>query len=216
MGATNEVKAAPVYTSSRVKYGRVGVYSGVFDPVHAGHVAFALQARKAARLDKVYFLPERTPRHKPGAEHYAHRVAMLTQALKPHPGLEVLELPEARFTVAKTRPRLEHMLPGVRFVLLCGAQTVASMPSWPHVSGLLSSWEVCVALRADDTEEAVLHSANQLPVPPQKLYVVTSSRPQLSSSSIREGVRRHRANTQGLLASVARYIRKEWLYLPLR
>ena len=43
---------------------RIGIYAGTFDPVHAGHVAFALQSLEAAKLDRVYFLPERRPRGK--------------------------------------------------------------------------------------------------------------------------------------------------------
>ena len=42
----------------------VGIYSGTFDPVHTGHVAFALEAAQVANLQKVVFLPEETPREK--------------------------------------------------------------------------------------------------------------------------------------------------------
>jgi nicotinic acid mononucleotide adenylyltransferase len=74
------------------KQSRIGIYAGTFDPVHAGHVSFALHAMTVAQLDEVYFLPERLPRYKPGAAHFAHRVAMLKRAVKPHPDLQIIEL----------------------------------------------------------------------------------------------------------------------------
>jgi len=40
---------------------RVGIYSGGFDPVHAGHIVFALKAQKVAGLSQIYFVPERRP-----------------------------------------------------------------------------------------------------------------------------------------------------------
>lgn len=40
---------------------RIGIYSGSFNPVHAGHIAFALQALESANLKTIYFLPERRP-----------------------------------------------------------------------------------------------------------------------------------------------------------
>jgi hypothetical protein len=36
---------------------RIGIYSGSFDPVHAGHIVFALKAQKIAGLDEIYFVP---------------------------------------------------------------------------------------------------------------------------------------------------------------
>jgi nicotinate-nucleotide adenylyltransferase len=69
---------------------RIGIYSGTFDPVHSGHISFALQSLKAAKLDKVYFLPERRPRNKQQVEHFGHRVAMLKRAIKPYPEFNVL------------------------------------------------------------------------------------------------------------------------------
>ena len=83
---------------------RIGIYSGTFDPVHIGHITFALQAMKTARLDQIVFLPERMPRRKQSAEHYGHRAAMLERALRPYPSMGVLELADKSFTIARTWP----------------------------------------------------------------------------------------------------------------
>ena len=63
---------------------RIGIFAGTFDPVHAGHIAFALQAAEIAKLDEVVFIPERRPLSKSSTEHFGHRVAMIRQAIMPH------------------------------------------------------------------------------------------------------------------------------------
>ena len=80
---------------------RIGIYAGTFDPVHIGRVTFALQSLEAAKLDEVYFLPERRPRGKATPEHFGHRVGMLKRALEPHERLRVLELVDVNFSVEK-------------------------------------------------------------------------------------------------------------------
>src|SRR5689334_19827674 len=97
---------------------RIGVYAGTFDPVHSGHLSFALQAQTEAKLDEVYFLPERMPRHKTGVEHYGHRVAMLKRAIEPHAALSLVELVDKRFTVNKTMPQLHRVFPDAKIALL--------------------------------------------------------------------------------------------------
>ncbi|HEU5121705.1 MAG TPA: adenylyltransferase/cytidyltransferase family protein, partial [Candidatus Saccharimonadales bacterium] len=59
---------------------RIGIYSGTFDPVHYGHIAFAASAIRACNLDEVVFLPEPQPRYKAGVTDIAHRLALLTMA----------------------------------------------------------------------------------------------------------------------------------------
>src|SRR4051812_4657029 len=91
---------------------RIGIYAGTFDPVHSGHVSFALQALKAAELDKVYFLPERRPRNKQHVEHFGHRTAMLKRAAQPHSQFEVLEMVDISFSVERTLPKLQKQFEG--------------------------------------------------------------------------------------------------------
>ena len=69
---------------------RVGILSGSFDPVHKGHIAFAIDAMKQAKLDEVYFLPEVKPRRKPGVSHVSHRIAMLQIATRPYEKIKIL------------------------------------------------------------------------------------------------------------------------------
>lgn len=191
---------------------RIGIYAGAFDPVHAGHVAFALQALQEARLDQVIFMPERRPRFKPGVEHYAHRIAMLKTALAPHPSLAVMEVVDRHFTVRRTLPLLHSVFPGTDLVMLMGSDTVTSLPAWPHAHRLLHASELVVGIRSAQQRAALQQSIMQWQAMPRDLFLIDSHAPHISSSHIREALRSDQY-TEGLLSSVRRYAREQWLYV---
>ncbi|HUA13536.1 MAG TPA: nicotinate-nicotinamide nucleotide adenylyltransferase [Candidatus Sulfotelmatobacter sp.] len=198
----------------RTKARRIGIFSGTFNPVHTGHIAFALQAIEQANLDKIYFLPERRPKDKSAVEHYGHRVAMIKQAIKPHPKFAVTELPDISFSVKHTLPKLRKLYPGDQLVLLIGSDKLEGLPKWPGVKSMLSSIELVIGLR-DSVDEATLRkTVARLPVLPKQTYVVSSYLPDVSSSKVRDALRAN-IRIAGVLRSVERYSSKNWLYISL-
>jgi nicotinate (nicotinamide) nucleotide adenylyltransferase len=191
---------------------RIGIYSGVFDPVHAGHIAFALQAVDKARLDKMYFLPERRPAHKQGVEHFAHRVAMLKRAAKPHPKFDVLELPDISFTVKRTLPQLEKIFLGDELVFLFGSDAVKGLPFWPAAERLLMDSELVVGLRNQDELQATKKQIQAWPFWPKAVTIIKSYAPDISSGRVREALYQRRT-VKGLLSSVRNYSNRHWLYV---
>jgi nicotinate (nicotinamide) nucleotide adenylyltransferase len=177
---------------SRKKKLRIGIYAGVFDPVHAGHIAFALQARHAASLDQIIFLPERRPRHKPSVEHYAHRVAMLKSALAPHPDLAVMEIVDRHFTVKRMLPMLQSLYPGAELVFLLGSDAFLSLPTWQYAERIMATCEFVVGMRAEDQKSLVEQSIGTWPIAPPSLMVFESFAPHISSSHIRRALRENR------------------------
>lgn len=193
---------------------RIGIYSGTFDPVHAGHMTFALQALEQAKLDKIYFLPERRPRHKPGVEHYAHRLTMLQQATVPYEQFYVLESVEISFTVKRTLPLLLQKFKGAQLVFLFGSDAVAELPSWPLANRLLTASELVIAARQGDDTQQLQAAIAAWRVQPQAAVMITSYAPAVSSTSVREALRA-RQPVAGLLQSVARYSDHHWLYVSV-
>lgn len=191
---------------------RIGIYAGVFDPVHAGHIAFALQAIEEAGLDKVYFLPERRPRHKQGVEHFGHRVAMLKRASKPHAKLGVLELEDVSFSIERTLPRLQKRLGQSQLVFLFGSDVIEQLPSWPKADSMLKKMELVVGVRQGSILEHVRQEITGWPTKPKQLYIFESYAPDVSSRKVRDALRKRRY-VRGLLASVARYSDRNWLYI---
>lgn len=191
---------------------RVGIYSGTFDPVHTGHIAFALQAAEAANLDMVCLMPERQPRGKDHVTHYAHRVAMIRRATRPYQQLIVLESEDKSFSIAHTWPRLTEEFAHCEIVYICGSDVLKHMGKWPHVEQLLSRAELCVGRRKQDSVREVQQALASLPVPPLRSTCIDSLAPTISSSTIRNALSEHRS-VRGLLASVRDYAKREWLYI---
>lgn len=192
---------------------RIGLYAGAFDPVHSGHISFALQAIKTARLDQVIFLPERRPRYKPGVEHFAHRSAMLKTAIRPHRRMAVAELVDKQFTVRRTLQHLRHQLPEeAQLVLMLGSDAAIQLPSWPHAAELLNECELLVAVRYNQSSQTVTDIIKAWPVQPKALTVLPAHAPHVSSTAVRAALRAGHY-TRGLLSSVSRYARQQWLYI---
>lgn len=197
----------------RAKPLRIGIYSGTFNPVHAGHIAFALQSIEAAGLDRLYFLPERRPRHKKNVEHFGHRVAMLRQAVQPHPKLGVLEYDDVSFTVQRTLPRVLQQFRGHQLVFLMGSDVAAHAVEWPLVDRLFTRAEIVIGLREGADKQQLMQITAQW-TPQPKTYLITSQAPTVSSHKVREALGK-RVHTSGLLHSVARYSNRHWLYVSL-
>lgn len=194
---------------------RIGIYAGTFDPVHSGHVAFALQALEAAKLEKVYFLPERSPRNKQQVEHFGHRAGMLKQALKPHPQLDVLELVDKNFSVKRTMPRLHRMFPDSQLVFLFGSDVVPHLSDWPDIERLLGEAEFVIGIRSKDKRETLRSIVESWLPQPKAVVIFDSYAPDVSSAIVRDALRQKRSPAPGLLASVERYSDRNWLYVKL-
>lgn len=197
----------------REKPRSIGIFSGTFDPVHKGHVVFALEAAKAAELDFVYFLPDIIPHRKSGVTHYAHRVAMLKLALLPYPSLRVLELADKQFTVSRTLPKLKRLFDNDTIHLLIGTDVLESLRGghWPHAARLLEEVTLVTGVRAG--HEAARARQILDTIQTQGL-VVETDRPAASSRAIRAAVSRG-SEHQELFESLRGYITTNWLYASL-
>lgn len=192
---------------------RIGIYSGSFDPVHEGHLAFALQAIDRASLDKVYFLAERSPRWKQGVRALEHREAMLSLATKNNTSLGQLIVDDDRFTVELTLPRLEARFAGARLVFLMGDHVFMRLATWGNVKTLISKVDFVVGLRRIDQaqiEQQIVLLKKLTNVSP-KVTIVKTDLHLASSSKVRNALR-HGLAPQGLPDAIARYIKKHGLY----
>lgn len=181
--------------------------------MHAGHIAFALQAITAARLDQLYFLPERHSRRKKGVEHFGHRVAMLHRAILPHPKFDVLELHDISLSVQRTLPKLQTLFAGSTLVFLVGSDTVPHMADWPYIDRLFAEAEIVVGMRQDQTVKDTKQTIASWPQAPT-VTLINSHAPDVSSSEVRQALQT-RQPAKGLLKSVSRYSNHHWLYVSV-
>lgn len=188
--------------------------SGTFDPVHVGHVSFALQAIELAGLDEVVFVPEPLPRHKQDVTHIGHRIAMLELIVSDYPNLSVLELPDKQFTVAASLPRLIQKYPDDKLIMLIGTDVLAHISVWPHTKALLSKVGLIVAVRGQKDERHALQLLSQLPVQPTESHVLISKYQSVAGRDIRAALKAGE-DPIGMLDTAKHYAKQNWIYESL-
>jgi nicotinic acid mononucleotide adenylyltransferase len=189
---------------------RIGIYSGGFDPVHAGHIVFALKAQRIAGLERVYFVPERRPLVGSEPEHYVHRSIMLKSALRPYKQFEIFELPDARLT-SRSLTRVAEGLSAATFSLL----TTASELLWHEgeLPALYHKLHLVVAVTSHAQMAEVLTRLAGERELFGNLTFIDIGTDHISSHTIRQSIRTGKP-VRGILPSVWRYARKQWLYVP--
>jgi len=110
----------------------VGLFGGSFDPPHGGHAHVSREALKRFGLDRVWWLVSPGNPLKPEGPAPLEQRMAAARALIRHPRIVVSDL-EARFGTRYTAETLEHLFaayPGVRFVWLMGADSLADFHRW--------------------------------------------------------------------------------------
>lgn len=186
----------------------IGIYSGTFDPVHVGHVSFALAAAKVMKLESVYFIPEKLPRDKNGATSIQDRLKMLNMAVKGHKNLHVISLPDEQFSIQHTLPLLQKMFIGSELVFMCGSDVAKTFAyRWPGLDTLLQAVKIVIGVRGGDSAEELNKIMSSLQIKAE-YTLVNAKNHHLASTSIRRG--KHKI--EDLNKEVAEYIVSNKLY----
>lgn len=143
---------------------RIGLFGGSFDPPHEGHLHVARTARQRLNLDRVWWIvaPRNPLKSVEPAAAYERRLDQV-RALADEPGFAVSDIERrlgSPYTIdLVTALRRTH--PRVRFVLIMGADNLASLHRWRDWSGLIRKIPVAVVARPGDAIRARLSPAAQ-------------------------------------------------------
>ncbi|MBI4866111.1 MAG: adenylyltransferase/cytidyltransferase family protein [Candidatus Wallbacteria bacterium] len=213
LGATRvEPLGAPLPGSRRV-----GLYTGTFDPPHEGHLKLARMAVETLGLERLYFLPNAVPPHKPNATPFRARCEMLWAAIQSEPRFEMLADPETRREYAARGPagliRLMHerLGPTVTLVQVMGADSFVGLSRKQGVlAQALADHEMAVFLRYGTPDGEVRAAAARAP---GKVTVLgePSSTP-ASSTQVRTLLRQGQPVSQWLAPAAERVARRWRLY----
>jgi len=190
----------------------IGILGGTFDPPHAGHVAAAVAAHKQLGLDEVRVIPAGQAPLRTGAPlaSAADRVAMCRLAFAEHAWAVVDERETLRSGTSwsvDTARELAREYPDALRVWILGADQLARLDRWKDVA------ELCGLV-----EFAVLSRDGISTVPPAslaaviRLTILRAPPVQVSSTSLREALRRGDSPRNGLPLGVARHIEEHSLY----
>lgn len=135
--------------TSEIKH--IGIFGGMFDPVHFGHLRAALAAQQEFDLDEVRLIPCHHPVHRDEAKVSAqHRISMLHKACKSEKRLlvDVRECmrPGPSYMI-ETLQSLRTEYPDDRLYLLVGADAFNNLDGWKRWEKLLDLAHIIVITR---------------------------------------------------------------------
>ncbi len=184
---------------------KLGVFSGTFDPVHNGHIGFALEARQRLNLDKIVFMPEALPRRKSSVSNYEQRKEMLSIVLADYDWAEIYAAKTNSHSVKDTLLELKSKCGNeTEFYFLMGVDVYEHLQEWPNHEELINGADIVLGLRTEDDGELAIELAAKLGDDPT---MIVSSHPGLSSSKIRHG------DQTGVDPRIAQYIEENSLYV---
>jgi nicotinate-nucleotide adenylyltransferase len=214
----------------------VAIYGGTFDPFHNGHLRMAVEVREALGLETVFMVPSARPPHKPRLPMTpaAHRLAMVRASVEGVDGVEVLDLElrrEGPSYSLQTVLEVKEAHPGSEVLFLIGTDAFSEIGSWHRYRELLEACDFLLLPRPGTPPEAAFPPGVRLEPEGNRCYSLASNTGcsyrlpggrnllcpalpvlDISSSSIREKVRRGKS-IRGLVApEVERYIGEHSLY----
>lgn len=136
---------------------KIGVFAGVFDPIHLGHTEFIKQAIKTKKLDRVYLLVEENPKYKNCIAPYADRQEMARLATTDIGEAEVYEPSAKTFPITSTLPQIRDANPDGEIFLLLGDDVAAHINEWQDTQAL-QGVELIVADRGLEDEYSKVSS----------------------------------------------------------
>jgi len=171
---------------------RIGIFSGTFDPVHPGHISFAIEAVKKCNLDKVVFLPEKKPREKQDVTDISIRIKTLKEATMHSQNLEVMKLEDEQFTISETLPKLKEIFKDSSLTLLVGSDVVKTfMYRWNGIDELFDNLSLAIGMREGDSEESIsniIHDVETLVNKKINYTYIYTDNMHLASSSLRKSI----------------------------
>lgn len=131
---------------------RIGILGGTFDPVHAGHIFIAEEARIRLSLKKVLFIPAGNPWLKVDHEVTSaqHRIEMVRLAIAKHEHFTLCTIEVERGGPTYTSDTLDELrvkLGEQEYFLILGRDSFKDLPMWKEAERLVRMCRLVVVPR---------------------------------------------------------------------
>ena len=193
---------------------RIGIYGGSFNPIHKGHTELAASIVQQGLVDELWLLVSPLNPLKQGETsdiaEYEHRLSMARLATEDIEGVKVSDfeknLPLPSYTIT-TLGELHKAYPEHEFLLVIGADNWERFPRWYHAQEIIDTYSILIYRRPGcEMDETLL---------PPSVQVVDTPLYDISSTEIRESVKKGRMPLKWVDRKVATYISVHHLYSPL-
>lgn len=167
---------------------RIGIFPGTFDPLHAGHIAFAQRAAEVCSLEKIYLMPEKAPRLKPLVAPYDSRVDIIKRNIQAETIFSVLQVPAESFSTQVIVPYLNATFHSFKLVLLLGSDVLQTIHLWDGVDEIFKSFELAIGIRSDSSERQcreIVSRLEQVCKQPISAWYINAPFSHISSTQVR-------------------------------
>lgn len=201
-----------------VKYSKIGVMGGSFDPIHNGHLRTAEFVMNKLGLEKIIFIPAYIAPHKIGLEYAGpdERFQMTALAAKENPRFAVSSLELERGGISYTYDTLTKLKElygeACELYFLIGGDALPELPTWHRAKEMLNLCSFVAATRPG-FETTVDRVAQEFgPLGKERIIWLKTPETDISSTEIRRRVCQGQPIDTLVPESVAGYIKEKGLY----
>ena len=207
----------------------IGIFGGTFDPIHMGHLRVAEEIREIFSLEKIYFVPGGIPPHKrrQGITSAEERLQMVRTALKGNKFFRASEIETKRkgpsYTI-DTLKAFEKRFEELYFLI--GIDAFSQIDTWHRYRELFYHTNFIVMTRPSgkkqtiqemlpgDVREEIKKSSDTVCAHKsgKKIYLHDITQIDISSTKIKELLKRDRSIRYLVPASVEKIITERGLY----
>jgi len=197
---------------------KVGIMGGTFNPIHNGHLLLAETAREALDLDRVLFMPSGNSYMKEASLILDgdKRSQMVRLALSGNPYFLFSDLElgrEGPTYTCDTLAILKAQSPKTQFYFILGEDNLLMLKAWKDPAYLFQNCVIAGAVRESGSIVRIREAAELL----RKEYradirILPERRIDISSTEIRERIKKGRSVRYMLPESVMDYIAENGLY----
>ncbi len=195
---------------------RIGIFGGSFNPPHNGHLHLAKSVHDALSLDEVWLVPAKQPPHK-SADAYApaeDRLAMCRLAAQNFPWMRAEDYELLQDQVSYSYYTVTHFAkayPDAEFFLLIGGDMLRTFTQWYRWQDILQHTALAAIAREPEEYRELVQCAENLRQYGEIKLLNVETFP-VSSTKIRENVRKRRNNSCYLPENIVQYINERNLY----
>ena len=197
----------------------IGIMGGTFNPIHYGHLLMCEHIREEFCLEKVLFVPAKSPPYKgsEGIVETGRRLEMVRLAIRDNPFFELCDV-EMRmegpsYTVETLRVLTREYGDGNRLCLIIGADSLVQFPTWKRHEEILGMADIIVARRPDTENGRLDETIDRLKAEHNaRIHLSGAAALDISSTRIRNRAREGLSIKYMVPDCVERYIHEHRLY----
>lgn len=187
---------------------KIGIFGGLFDPPHIGHLITALDALTELQLDEIWFLVSYNPPHRSENAPFEKRLRMVELSLKSFGKFKPCSI-ERELGLEKSYSLLvikeiKRRFSGYNFWFLIGSDQFEKFGEWYRPEEIIKEVKVAVLKRKEDIVSSPFS---------ENVVFLKNRCVEVSSSEIRKRVKEGKEIKFLVRDEVENFIRKEGLYL---